>query len=169
MKKIIIALAFIVMVTPCLTVYGGGPSVGATYNARTGDSSFDTALGDLNIQTTGKSLDEFISNLSISYNVPRIRIEDLLNKEKMTPADVYMTAGLARIINSPIDVVLKEYRANKGKGWGVIAKRLGIKPGSKEFHSLKNGSLTILGKDKQKDKIKNKKKTKKKNKKSRNK
>jgi hypothetical protein len=33
--------------------------------------------------------------------------------------------------------VLREYKSSKGKGWGVIAKSLGIKPGSKEFHELK--------------------------------
>ena len=27
------------------------------------------------------------------------------------------------------------------KGWGVIAKNLGIKPGSEEFHALKTGRL----------------------------
>jgi hypothetical protein len=36
---------------------------------------------------------------------------------------------------------MKEYQVHKGKGWGVIAKNLGIKPGSKEFHALKKGDL----------------------------
>jgi hypothetical protein len=35
--------------------------------------------------------------------------------------------------------------ANKGKGWGVIAKNLGIKPGSAEFHALKRGDLSFTG------------------------
>jgi len=44
----------------------------------------------------------------------------------------------------------------KGKGWGVIAKTLGIKPGLKEFQELKNrdfgrdGSESNKGKGKEK-------------------
>ena len=29
------------------------------------------------------------------------------------------------------------YEQDRGQGWGVIAKRMGIKPGSAEFHALK--------------------------------
>ena len=41
--------------------------------------------------------------------------------------------------------VKNTYQAHKGKGWGVIAKELGIKPGSREFHALKNGDLVYGG------------------------
>jgi hypothetical protein len=37
------------------------------------------------------------------------------------------------------------YKRNKGKGWGVIAQRLGIKPGSAEFHRLKKGDFELAG------------------------
>jgi hypothetical protein len=39
------------------------------------------------------------------------------------------------------DRIMHEYRAKKGQGWGVIAKDLGIKPGSAQFHALKNGDF----------------------------
>jgi hypothetical protein len=32
---------------------------------------------------------------------------------------------------------MERYRKGKGKGWGELAKSLGIKPGSREFHALK--------------------------------
>ena len=38
------------------------------------------------------------------------------------------------------DYVLSKYRVKKSKGWGALAKSLGIKPGSREFHALKQGS-----------------------------
>ena len=41
----------------------------------------------------------------------------------------------------PTDRVLREYRTSKGKGWGVIAQSLGIKPGSAEFHALNGQDL----------------------------
>jgi len=40
--------------------------------------------------------------------------------------------------------VVKEYDVNKDKGWGVMAKNLGIKPGSDAFHSLKKDSSVEL-------------------------
>jgi cobalamin biosynthesis protein CbiG len=51
----------------------------------------------------------------------------------MEPADVYMTLELAEIANTSVDDIVSVYKANRGKGWGVIAKELGIKPGSDEF------------------------------------
>ena len=170
MRKPILTLAMILLFTISSSVYGGEKSVSATYDAKTGDSALDTTLGDLNVQTHGGNLSDFISNLSLSYNIPKIKIEDLLFKIEMTPADAYMTVGIAKITNKPIHEVVDEYKANKGKGWGVIAKRLGIKPGSKEFHALKKGGSVELdkakGKGKDKDKGDAKGKSKKRSKKS---
>jgi hypothetical protein len=45
----------------------------------------------------------------------------------------------------PPETVLHVYQANRGKGWGVIAKSLGIKPGSREFHALKRGDFYLSG------------------------
>lgn len=126
------------------------------YDAKTGDAEFDAVLGNLNIEAKG-NLSEFITNLSVEYKVPEEEIEEIIVEEEMTPADAYMTLEIADIIDEPIDVVVKEYKANKGKGWGVIAKQLGIKPGSKEFHELKKDGVAELekakakGKDKEKD------------------
>ena len=56
-----------------------------------------------------------------------------------TPADAYIVLRLGEISRHPTDYVLREYKTSKGKGWGVMAKSLGIKPGSEEFHALKKG------------------------------
>lgn len=40
---------------------------------------------------------------------------------------------------------IQTYKANKCKGCGIIAKELGIKPGSAEFHALKNGDFELNG------------------------
>ena len=61
----------------------------------------------------------------------------LSNTDK--PADAYMLLRLGEMSNKPTEDVIKKYKANKGKGWGALAKSLGIKPGSKEFHDLKQG------------------------------
>jgi hypothetical protein len=54
-----------------------------------------------------------------------------------SPADAYIVLRLGEISRQPTDRVLREYKTSKGKGWGVIAKSLGIKPGSADFHALK--------------------------------
>ena len=64
---------------------------------------------------------------------------------------------IAQVSATPVDVVVRECEVNRGKGWGVIANRLGIKPGSREFHELKKGDdflkkNSFKGKDKGKGK-----------------
>jgi len=56
-----------------------------------------------------------------------------------TPADAYIVLRIGEMSRQPTDHVLREYKTSKGKGWGVIAKSLGIQPGSEEFQALKKG------------------------------
>jgi len=62
-----------------------------------------------------------------------------------TPADAYIVFRLGEMSRRPTDHVLSQYRTAKGKGWGVIAQSLGIKPGSPEFHALKKGQDLYTG------------------------
>jgi hypothetical protein len=50
-----------------------------------------------------------------------------------------MVLRLAEMSRQPADHVIAQYRSGKGQGWGALAKSLGIKPGSQEFHALKRG------------------------------
>ena len=52
------------------------------------------------------------------------------------------------MLGSNIDDVIISYKKNKEKGWGVIAKEMGIKPGSPEFHALKGKTKTRKDKGK---------------------
>lgn len=54
-------------------------------------------------------------------------------------ANAYMVLRLAEMSRLPVDTVIDRYKANQGRGWGVLAKSLGIKPGSREFKALKRG------------------------------
>lgn len=55
------------------------------------------------------------------------------------PADAYMVCRLGEMSQRPIAQVIEQFKENRGKGWGVLAKSLGIKPGSKDFQALKQG------------------------------
>ncbi len=81
----------------------------------------------------------FRAQLSTRFRIGDTQITAVLSNVDR-PADAYMIFRLGELSKKPPEYVLKEYKTGKGKGWGVIAKNLGIKPGSKEFHALKKGS-----------------------------
>ena len=98
----------------------------------------------------------FRARLSTRFQIGDAKINAVIsNVEK--PADAYIVLRLGEISNQPPEQVIEQYKSAKGKGWGVLAKSLGIKPGSKEFHALKGGhDLDDYDKDKGKDKGKDK-------------
>lgn len=140
MKRALILAAVFLLASQM--AYAG--QVAARYDSRTGDKELDVSLGKVNVEANADR-NNFIKKLSVSYNTPEKNIEVLFSREQMQPADVYMTLKVARIANRPIETVVREYRVNQGRGWGVIAKNLGIKPGSKEFHALKRDDSGMLG------------------------
>jgi hypothetical protein len=124
MKKIfffLLSLSFSLMV--------GSPSFGA--------SDLDGFIKSLNVQAQA-DLGAFKVRLSSQFGVPVPKVEAVMASVK-TPGDAYMCFRVGQVASRPVEVVTKEYKANHKKGWGVVAKNLGIKPGSKEFHELKRG------------------------------
>jgi len=94
-------------------------------------------IKDLNIQAQADP-SGFRARLGARFKIGDVEIKTVFsNVEK--PADAYMVLRLGEMSKRPTDYVIKQYRSGKGKGWGALAKSLGIKPGSKEFHALKNG------------------------------
>jgi len=156
MKKILglILLATVMSATGALAAdpKTGSKSTAATqpfakaspkYSPNTGDKDLDVVLSNLNAEA-GVHVDAFVSELSISYTVPKIQIEDLVYKMRMPFGDVFVSVWLASSMRKPLSAVVREYEVNKDKGWGVTAKNLGIKPGSDAFHSLKKDTSVEL-------------------------
>jgi hypothetical protein len=96
-------------------------------------------------------LDAFVKNLSLEaradssgfkyrlhtqFDVGGAKVDMVLSNVN-DPADAYMVFRIGQVTGKTPEAVLDVYRANRTKGWGVIAKKLGIKPGSPEFHALK--------------------------------
>ncbi|MCR9173594.1 MAG: hypothetical protein NXI10_13920 [bacterium] len=109
----------------------------AQVNFRTGDASLDTELNEIN-NDAKSDLSAFKDRLLSEHNLSGGVVDDLL--EIMQPAEVLLSGRLKDILGIEIDVVVGSYERNKDKGWGAIAKDLGIKPGSAEFHALKGKS-----------------------------
>jgi hypothetical protein len=98
----------------------------------------------------------FRARLAARFQIGNVQIDAVLSNVE-NPADAYIALRLGEMSRQPVDHVIGQYKASKGKGWGVVAKSLGIKPGSKEFHTLKQGQdlyadRSVKGKARGKDK-----------------
>jgi hypothetical protein len=78
----------------------------------------------------------FKVRLAARFQIGNAQIDAVLSNVE-NPADAYIALRLGEMSRQPVDHVIAQYKA--GKGWGATAKSLGIKPGSKEFHALKQG------------------------------
>lgn len=120
------------------------------FSPRTGDAWVDAQLGDMNVYARGDT-DGFIDDVVVSFGAPRYLVRQYVVDRHWAPADVYYGCALAYQLHQPCEVVLRDYEKNHGQGWGVIAQRMGIKPGSAAFHALKgdvgrsNGKLKAHG------------------------
>jgi hypothetical protein len=123
----------------------------------TGSAELDADLGKINADAN-LDFGAFKTNLTLSYDVSENKIDYLRVSVKMEPAEIYLALELSELSGRSIDQVIEIYQVNRDKGWGVIAKELGIKPGSPEFHNLKNNARNKGVKGSSKNKVKPKKK-----------
>jgi hypothetical protein len=117
-------------------------------------SDLDDFVRGLNVEAEA-DLGGFRVRLSTQFGLSAPKVDAIIASVS-TPADAYMCLRVSHVASQPVEVVVREYKAHKGQGWGVIAKNLGIKPGSKEFHALKKGGLNAGGDDPGKGKGKGK-------------
>jgi hypothetical protein len=128
-------LALPVLLLACAFAAGAQAQV-IGYNFRSGDVWVDSQLGSISDYGRHDRV-YFVDDLVNSYGAPRYLVNDLLDKRHWDPGDVYYAAALAYTARRPLGDVTREYENSKGQGWGVVAQRMGIKPGSAEFHALK--------------------------------
>jgi hypothetical protein len=112
----------------------------------TGSTELDANLNTINADAE-VDLGIFKADLSAEFNVTTKKL-DYMFSIGMEAGEVYLSLEISSIANKPIDDVVKSYSANKSKGWGYIAKEMGIKPGSAEFHALKGNSKNKKEKNK---------------------
>jgi len=122
MKKVLIAL-FCVFFSAQVVAAGG----------------LDAFLSKLNAQAKS-DLAGFSAKISAQFGVPEAQVKVVISTVKQ-PADAFMVFQLGQMSRQPTDKVMQVYQGGNGKGWGAMAKDLGIKPGSAEFHALKSGNL----------------------------
>ncbi|MGJ7901707.1 hypothetical protein [Lysobacter sp. 1R34A] len=133
---------FFALTASVAALLGGGTvqaqDVAAGWNPRSGDVWVDTWLGDIN-RYGARYREPFVDEMVRYYGAPRELVGDLLNERRWTPGDVYYACAIAQVLGRPCRYVVDEWDRDHAEGWGAIAQRLGIKPGSAEFHRLKRG------------------------------
>lgn len=73
--------------------------------------------------------------LARQYNLNESDIGDLHHKFDRNWGDLALGLEMGYLSKKPMNTVFGMYEKNRG--WGNIAKDLGIKPGSEEFHQMK--------------------------------
>ena len=127
--------ALMAIMAAIVLVHFGGLAVAA--------GGLEVFLNDLNVQARA-DMPGFSVKLSTQFGVPLPQVQAVVAKVG-APADAFMCFELGHMSRRPYETVVQTYQTHKGQGWGVIAKSLGIKPGSPEFHALKNGDFVFDG------------------------
>lgn len=104
-----------------------------------GDAELEASLEEININAEA-DLGAFQVEMQGSYDISDNEWDYLAVELEMEPAEIYLTLELGELSGNSIEEVGAVYTTYKGEGWGVIAKELGIKPGSDAFHALKNNA-----------------------------
>ncbi len=108
------------------------------WDPRSGDAWVDTWLGDMN-RYGSRYRDPFVDEMVRYYGAPRDLVTDLLLNRHWAPGDIYYACAMASVMGRPCRYVVEVWERDHEQGWGAVARSLGIKPGSAEFHRLKKG------------------------------
>ncbi len=100
-------------------------------------------LGNLNVQARA-DLPGFKAKASAQFGIPVPNVQSIIDIVP-TPADAFMCFQIGLMIGKPPRVVADIFNHHRQNGWGAMAKELGIKPGSAEFHALKRGDFALTG------------------------
>ena len=128
MKKIVIAVSLCILITGFATF---------------AHAELDSFLASLNDQAAA-DMPGYNAKLSNQFGIPLARVQVIV-RTVGSPADAFMVLQLGHMTGRPFETVYPTYKRNRGKGWGVMAQELGIKPGSPEFHALKRGDFVLAG------------------------
>ncbi|HVF35752.1 MAG TPA: hypothetical protein VND91_10560 [Candidatus Saccharimonadia bacterium] len=119
------------------------------YAPRSGDPTLDAVLTTIN-DLFGDEPDYYVEQIVYETRAPQRYVREYIVDRDYAPADVYMIGELSQLSGKSFTDVANTFDANRGRGWGVMAKELGIKPGSAQFHQLKNGTTVFVERGKAK-------------------
>ena len=121
------------------------------YAPMTGDPTLDAVLDTINLLFNDEP-DYYVEQIVYETQAPPVYVREYIVERRYAPADVYMIGEMAQLSGRSFNDVAKLFDANRntlagqgeGRGWGAVARQLGIKPGSAQFHQLKNGTTVFV-------------------------
>lgn len=128
MKKIRLAVSLVVLIAGFASV---------------AHADLNSFMNNVNVQAQ-TDMKGFSFKLSAQFGVPVAQVNAVISHVS-APADAFMVFQLGQMTHKQPEAVMQTYERGRGKGWGELAKELGIKPGSAEFHALKRGDLSFTG------------------------
>ena len=106
------------------------------------DTGLEKNLHEINLITKFNMV-EFSSKVAHTWGTTEKNV--LLGFSRgLNAYEVYLVIALARLSGRQPIAVITMYEQNRSKGWGALAKSLGIKPGSKRFKTLKETTATFV-------------------------
>jgi len=123
--------------------------VAQAQQATSGDKKLDGWLKQMNKQGE-QDPEGFVRHLSDTWGVPQDEIRQAREQHRLTYGDTYMAAAIAKQSQRRVGDVAAQFKQQgqgQNQGWGVIAEQNGVKPGSPQFHQMKNqakGSVSKL-------------------------
>lgn len=109
----------------------------------TGDVEFDQFLVRLNTGARER-INPYIADLSTAFHIPAEKINRLMRKRRMAPADVLLVLQLVKMTGAPQKRILQRYRQLHSKGWRTIFLAFEIHPGSRFFLLLRQEMPTVV-------------------------
>lgn len=107
------------------------------YSFGTGNAEIEASLNEFNL-TAKADLGAFSAEMSLDFGIPEAEVRAYVEYREFEPAEVYLALEIADIVVVEPALVFDKWEEDQTGGWGVVARDLGIKPGSPEFHELKN-------------------------------
>ena len=132
------AVSFVCAMALAVAAQAAAQVASPGWTPRTGDAWVDAWLGDMNAYAH-RYRDPFIDEVVRYQGAPRPLVDELLVRRRWAPADVYYACAIAREVGRPCDAVADDWQQHREQGWGMVAQRQGIRPGSPEFRRLKRG------------------------------
>jgi len=100
---------------------------------------------DFNLRA-GKNPRDFRARLASRFQAGDEQISAVID-DVSKPSEAYIVFRLEEMSGQPLDRVMAEYEFCRKKGWDVIAKRLGIRPVSRDYRKLKASQDLYGGND----------------------
>ena len=110
------------------------------WQPRSGDAWVDAQLADIN-QYGARWPNTFTDELVRYHQAPRDLVDALL-QQRWAPGVIYFACALAEASGRPCRAVAYDWEHQHADGWGALAQRLGVAPGSPAFHRIKRAVVS---------------------------